>query len=145
METEVGAEYESGGYLGAGLQATAFRLSALTFTAVVIHDTPERVPFQGGWTLSYAVIGFIPRIIWPGKPIFDVGQFITDTYGAGTGVRTSTGTSWTADFYMNFGIPGVVIGMAFMGFYIRIVHEFLFTSNTTPALFAATIFARSSA
>jgi len=131
------SDYDSGGYLTDGLTATSNRLSALQMAAVVIHDTPERVPYQGGWTLSYIVIGFIPRILWPGKPVFDAGQWITDNYG--TGSRSSTAVSWIGDFYMNFGIPGVVIGMLCMGFLLRIFHELLFRQESVPTLFAATL------
>ena len=135
-------EYEYGGYLEDGLNAMTTRLAALTMTAVVIHDTPDRVPYQGGWTLSYLVITFIPRVLWPGKPSFEVGQFITDNYGVGVvGLQTSTATSWIADFYMNFGVPGVVIGMIAMGLFLRMVHEIAFAGNTIPQLLAASIFA----
>lgn len=128
-------------YFSDGIAMTTLRLSALHMTAVVIHDTPDRVPFQGGWTLSYIPITFIPRILWPGKPVFNVGQWVTDNYGAGQDIQSSTGVSWVGDFYMNFGIPGVIIGMIGMGLYFRVIHEIVFSGNTIPMLLAASIFA----
>lgn len=127
-------------YITDGLVATASRTSSLPWLSVIVHDTPSRVPYQEGWTLSYAVLAFIPRVIWTGKPVFDTGQFITNTYGAGVDTRSSTAISLVGDFYLNFGYPGIVLGMLFMGFFIRLTHELLFTVEPTiPVLFAAAI------
>ena len=111
-------------YLQAGLDATATRLNLLGVLGTIVRDTPGVVPYQGGWTLSFLFISFIPRILWPGKPQTTVGQWVTDNYGAGPGVISSTGISWPGELYMNFGIVGVLIGMVLLGIWIRGAHQF---------------------
>src|SRR6185312_2743673 len=60
---------------------------------------------------------FIPRIVWPDKPAVGggqdwVSQFTGITFAAGT----SVGIGQVLEFYMNFGVPGLVTGFAILGF-----------------------------
>jgi len=121
-------------YFEAGIGATTARLDTLGILSVIVRDTPERVPFQGGWTLLHVPISFIPRILWPGKPQIAIGQWITDNYGAGPEIASNTGSSWIGEFYLNFGLPGVVVGMLVMGAYFRFMHEVFFKTMSVPAL-----------
>jgi hypothetical protein len=60
---------------------------------------------------------FIPRAIWAGKPIVGGGgQVVSDFTGLQFGEGTSVGAGQVLEFYVNFGIPGVVIGFLALGF-----------------------------
>ena len=108
---------------------------------MIVRDTPEFVPFQGGWTIGYAFLAYIPRLIWAEKPDITQGQWVTDNYGAPTSdIVSQTGPSWVGELFFNFGYPGVIIGMALIGLYFRALRESLFGSQSTvPALLVGVV------
>jgi hypothetical protein len=56
---------------------------------------------------------FVPRFVWPSKPILDEGaRFDIALGGRGT---TSTATSYPGDLYLQFGLLGIPIGMFALG------------------------------
>jgi hypothetical protein len=59
----------------------------------------------------------IPRAIWPDKPPVGGGQDLVSQF---TGITfaegTSVGVGQVLEFYMNFGLPGVLAGFAVLGF-----------------------------
>lgn len=132
------ASYDLGEYLEVGLQASGSRINALGVATVIIRDTPSRVPYQGGWSIGYIFLAYIPRILWPGKPTISIGQWVTDTYGPGPHIRSNTGASWIGELYFNFGYPGVLIGMLILGLWFRVLQEHFFRPDATiPALLLA--------
>lgn len=84
---------------------------------------PEQEPFRHGSTLLVTVLGFIPRAVWPDKPV-GIGKDITRYY-VGPFYEPVEGYSVTvtlpADFYANFGWPGVAIGGLLLGVVFRVV------------------------
>ena len=126
-------------YLEAGIASSTSRLDALGILTVIVRDTPDIVPFQGGWTIGYVFVSFIPRIIWAGKPSIGIGQWVTDNYGSEGMITSNTGSTWVGELFFNFGFAGVVIGMLIIGMYFRILHETLFRSMTVPAMFASIV------
>jgi hypothetical protein len=122
-------------YLGEGIRMTSGRLEGLGVLSVIVRDTPGKVPFQGGWTLGYIALSYVPRALWPGKPVITIGQWITDHYGPGPTIVSNTGPTWMGELYLNFGYPGLAIGMMLLGIYLRILHEMFFRPDATvPAL-----------
>jgi hypothetical protein len=70
--------------------------------------------WYGGTVPIWAVI---PRAIWPDKPAVGgsgdlVEQFTEIEFPEGT----SVGTGQVLEFYMNFGMAGVLVGFAILGF-----------------------------
>ncbi len=72
----------------------------------------------------------IPRFLWPDKPTVGGGGEVVSRF---TGVKFAEGTSVGAgqvfEFYINFGMPGVVAGFASLGFLLMwldygIMHAF---------------------
>ena len=105
-----------------GLGMTSVRFSGLDLAAIIMRETPDRIPFQGGWTIGYVFLAYIPRVLWPGKPMLSIGQWVTDNYGGGPGIRSQTGPTWVGELYFNFGWSGVVIGMFLLGIYFRVLN-----------------------
>ncbi|HUP22928.1 MAG TPA: hypothetical protein VNB06_08305 [Thermoanaerobaculia bacterium] len=73
--------------------------------------------FYQGSTLSYLIYVFIPRAIWPGKPIIAPGQWFAAKLGRGTQLapgRFSNAIAPTlaGEFYMNFGWLGAIVGVS---------------------------------
>ncbi len=106
-----------------GFERAKRRFDGVGVTSVIIRETPREVPFQYGKTLYILLLFPVPRLIWPGKPVMDIGGWITEVYGSGPGIRSSTGPTQVGDFYLNFGWPGIIGGMFLIGLLIRILHE----------------------
>jgi hypothetical protein len=129
-----------GEHMRQGFQATSHRLNGLGILSTIVRDAGKRVPFQGGWTLAYVPASYVPRLLWPGKPRFMTGQWVTDNFGGGRGVSSSTGPTWIGELYFNFGWAGVVLGMLVLGVWFRFLQEYFLGPNaTTPALLAGVI------
>jgi hypothetical protein len=93
-----------------------------------LFETPQAVGFmvgevsrtglQLGNTIADLYYAFIPRILWPEKPIVSRGAWFTTYLGMAPReeeATTSTGMTAFGEWYWNFGIPGVVIGMFLTG------------------------------
>jgi hypothetical protein len=87
--------------------------------AYIYSFTPSAVPYQHGSTYSYLLIAWIPRILWPEKPVANyANNFYAIEYGVSTeeGVKTSSfGATLMGEGYMNFGVPGVALIMIVLG------------------------------
>jgi hypothetical protein len=74
--------------------------------------------FRLGGTMSNLYYGFVPRIVWAGKPLVSRGAWFT-TYlrlaPREAEATTSTGMTIVGEWYWNFGIAGVVVGMFVTG------------------------------
>jgi hypothetical protein len=74
--------------------------------------------FRLGGTMGNLYYGFVPRIVWQGKPLVSRGAWFT-TYlrmaPREAEATTSTGMTIVGEWYWNFGIAGVVIGMLLTG------------------------------
>jgi hypothetical protein len=74
------------------------------------------VPLARGATMTDALIGMIPRALWPSKPTVAGSGDTVSTY---TGLRfaegTSVGVGHVMEFYVNFGEWGVVAGFYLLG------------------------------
>jgi len=84
--------------------------------AAVNYLQNGREKFAEGETIVQSFFGFIPRILWPDKPITAGGSSQITQY---TGIIFSTGTSIgmgpVMEFYINFGTPLVLIGFMLFG------------------------------
>lgn len=86
-------------------------------TSHVINNVPETIPFQNGATIAGWAVAPVPRSIWPEKPIVNVGPMIgVQIYGT---ARSGVPPGLVGDLYMNFALPGVLLGAVAMGFLLR--------------------------
>lgn len=61
--------------------------------------------------------GFVPRALWPDKPaVGGGGSLVTEFTGIPFEEGTSVGAGQVLEFYVNFGILGVLAGFAGLGF-----------------------------
>lgn len=113
---------------------------------LMIDAVPRVIPLQLGGT--YVVLPFmaIPRAIYPGKPIVATEQFSQAVFPDWLADGTSIPTSMLGEFYMNFGVVGVMLGCAISGVLLRHLYERLLRRPRDPfviashALVMATIF-----
>jgi hypothetical protein len=127
-------------HLQEGFEATGNRLDGLGVASVLIRDTPRVSPFQNGRTLGLFFVAFIPRIIWPDKPLVGIGRWITKTYTGSVVMTTWIAPTAVGDFYINFGYSGVFGGMLLLGLLLRFADESLLArSRTAPMILAAVV------
>jgi hypothetical protein len=75
-----------------------------------------QVDFLDGQSVTDGVIAIIPRAFWPDKPTAaGSGQMVAQITGLQLNEDTSWGVGNVMEFYINFGIPGLVIGFSALG------------------------------
>jgi hypothetical protein len=83
--------------------------------AAILYHESGAVPFVYGGTVPLWAL--IPRAIWPDKPQVGGGLDVVSEF---TGIQFAEGISVGAgqvlEFYVNFGIPGLLIGFLGLGF-----------------------------
>lgn len=118
-------------YISRGSEESEFVLSPLehfltsgdfdgfqsTISVVAMHD---EMGAKGGVNLLSAILFFIPRDMWPGKSV-----------GTGTEAAIYAGYPFTtissplpSEFYVDFGMPGVVILSLFFGLFVRYCDDY---------------------
>jgi hypothetical protein len=94
-----------------------YRQFESTPAGFIVSDVREH-GFKYGETMVNLTYAFIPRLIWPDKPIVTRGSWFT-SYLGGSGSeeesKTSTGIYSAGELYWNFGLAGVALGMFIMG------------------------------
>lgn len=94
------------------------RVDLLHKFAYVQLMTPEVVPYLEGESYQYLLYTFIPRIVWPEKPIASAATDLTDfAYSLRVQGDTSTniGIGQIAEAYANFGWEGLLCTMLAQG------------------------------
>jgi hypothetical protein len=96
--------------------STVDRMNNLNTMAAIITDTPSRQPHMHGETYMPLLTKFIPRFLWPEKPLENTGNSWGVRYGyLSKGTGTSFNLPWVPEMYMNFGLIGVLVLSALVG------------------------------
>jgi hypothetical protein len=79
-----------------------------------------QVNYLYGRSVWEALISVIPRALWPDKPVFGGSPKIVSEMA---GLELSTTTAWgvgnVMEFYINFGVGGLIAGFLLMGWALR--------------------------
>jgi hypothetical protein len=101
-------------WLGSGASATLSRLNLLQSFALAMSLRSRAALLKGEerwWMLP--VYPFVPRFLWPSKPILDKGRRFSASLGRGD--ETSTAITYPGDLFFEYGLPGLLVGMALFG------------------------------
>lgn len=90
-----------------------FEPTAVGYIGAVVRQSG----LMGGATMSNLVYGFVPRILWPGKPEVNRGSLFTAQVGL-RGAKTSTAMFAAGELYWDFGWAGVITGMWLLGLFL---------------------------
>jgi len=98
------------------------RISHLGILTHLMETTPAIIPYWNGETYLSLLWTFVPRFLYPDKPTKLLGQEFGHRYELLH--EEDTGTSFNLphqvlEMYINFGIPGVLIGMTLIGCFYR--------------------------
>lgn len=90
--------------------------------------TPSKVPFWNGETYMQLLYLFIPRIIWPDKPVFTFWHDFGIAYGflSTDDQTTSVGLSYLGEGYMNYGYPGMYTVALLFGVLVAFIERISF-------------------
>jgi hypothetical protein len=93
------------------------RTSQIGFLTHVMDQTPRVVPFWGGESYKSLLYILTPRILWPDKPVQNLGYEFSYRYGMRGFHDTSTSFNvpWIIEMYANFGWIGTLTGMGIVG------------------------------
>lgn len=94
------------------------RMSVVSSVAAIVRETGRWVDYRYGETLILAPIGLlVPRVLWPDKPNISIGREFGVTFNLVSALDKETQIAATVvgDFYWNFHLPGVIVGMFLLG------------------------------
>jgi hypothetical protein len=100
--------------------------------AIILHA--RQTGYYLGATYSDLATFFVPRAIWPGKPItysYEFG-FLLARY-TGFGERAFAATTYFGELFLNFGVIGIAIGSLIFGFIMRATYEYLMVRVSTKS------------
>jgi hypothetical protein len=124
------AKIESGwsGWLRSGWQRAISRLDLLQPMAIVMSldaAQADRVRTEERWWML-PFYPLVPRLLWPNKPILNGGVRLS--LALGSTKETSTALTYPGDLYMDYGLPGILVGMLVLG----VVGQLLTNAVTGP-------------
>jgi hypothetical protein len=100
------------------LDALDQRLNQNYFAGAAAQRIQEgQVQFKKGTSILEGLQALVPRAIWPEKPTFaGSSDMIREMSGFMVNENTSFGVGQVMEFYINFGIPSLIIGYILFGF-----------------------------
>ena len=89
----------------------------------MVNNIPQKESFMNGRTFTYLLYHPIPRSIFPSKPNPPVQEAVYKIFNNERIVKSGMAFPNIGEFYINFGILGVVIGMFLFGIFIRFAYR----------------------
>lgn len=100
------------------------RASWIDSAVMMLRWVPDYISYQNGGTLYPLLIGWIPRAIWPNKPALNLGSYMHNVI-IGSSTQSNVGLTLIGEFYLNFNVWGVLVGMFVMGIFVRIIYLYV--------------------
>lgn len=119
-------------YLNFSLDTLMTRQREIDALAGIIAQTPE--PHGYLWGRDFYLIvpwALIPRAVWSNKPYPQDGDIFDIKYW-NLWKGANAGPPYIGDLYMNFGLPGILIGMFLTGILLRFIYLYL-VKNTNAS------------
>lgn len=116
-----GTQHEKGAAIKAAFMLLD-RIDGRKYVEIITQQTGTRVPYLRGQTVSLYFYAFVPRMLWPDKPQISTGQLMNRTFRLSASPLTFVPSTQLGEFYWNFGISGVVLGMSFIGMLLAMIN-----------------------
>ncbi len=123
-----------GDSLASGAESFFQRMEIITHLGVIVSKYERLAPLEEQYGLAnnimmYTLTGFIPRFVWPEKPV------ISDTRAVAALYFNRPDTSYAitpfGDLLRNFGPVGVPVGMAILGVVFAAIYQLVARQPTT--------------
>jgi hypothetical protein len=96
------------------------RLNQNFLLGLAARHLAKNKDYAEGQTLYEAALGLIPRVLWPEKPVgAGSGDWVSRYTELEFAAGTSVGIGTVLEFYLNFGIVGVLLGFLVLGIVLR--------------------------
>ncbi|NUQ94335.1 MAG: oligosaccharide repeat unit polymerase [Gemmatimonadaceae bacterium] len=109
----------------AGWRVIGSRSANTDLLVDAMRRTPDVVPYWNGYSYRALAGVLVPRVVWPDKPMNTLGQEYGHRYAylADSDLQTSINLPLVVEFYINFGLPGVLVGMFALGILLHLVED----------------------
>ena len=109
------------------LNSVALRLGMFHVFEYVASLTPQFIPYWGGDGYYPLLFKFFPRFIFESKSLEDMGQFFGHLYTFldPSDDGTSINLPVLIEFYLNFGVISVAVGMLSIGLFYVLIFRFI--------------------
>jgi hypothetical protein len=103
----------------------AERIRTIDTPAIIMQRTPGQIPYRSPAELAESpFLEFIPRAVWPGKPILDIGYQVSQQYWElPAAIYTSSDVTPEGDLYRHGGWIPLIAGMFLLGCGMRILDD----------------------
>jgi len=130
---------------GRGAMALASRLSSgIAYFSHVVRIVPAVVEHENG-TLSWHAIRHVlmPRFLFPEKPDLGGDSWLVRKYAhlnvSGDESNTSVGLGYMAEFYIDFGFPGMLVPLFLYGILLGMMYRMLYRMSPSDSFFSAVV------
>lgn len=99
------------------IEALNLRLNQNNFVGLAANRLEDgRVEYLAGQSIVDGLISLVPRALWPSKPVYGGSPAIVRRMtGLDLDLNTSWGVGQVMEFYINFAMPGLIIGFVLLG------------------------------
>jgi len=117
-----------------GFEESFARVNHLVAASAIIEATQASGLYRYGETLLPVLTKWIPRAVWAGKPVEDLGNRWARQYGYldQDDYATSFNLIWLPEMFMNFAWPGVVIISLMIGGFMGVVKRGIIDRVRSP-------------
>lgn len=126
-----------------GESALSLGRGLFPYLAYIFKQAGGAVPFLDGKTYAEGLENMIPRFFLPDKVDMSTGHWTGQLFDhvLPSDPITNVSPSYMGEFYMNNGIFGLVVGMALLGVFARLIDECVFkaSGNWLKVLFVLNI------
>ena len=130
---------------GQGVTELASRLSSgLAYFSHVLRVVPDHIDHEGGALSGSAVQHILtPRFLFPEKPDLGGDSWLVRKYArlnvSGDESGTSVGMGYMAEFYIDFGFPGMLVPLILYGLLLGGMYRALKSLSPSNSLFSALV------
>lgn len=130
---------------GPAVKTLASRMSSgVAYFSHVVRVVPDVVPHEDG-KLTWSAIEHVamPRVLFPEKPDLGGDSWLVRKYArlnvSGSESKTSVGLGYMAEFFIDFGFPGMLVPLVLYGMLLGGIFRAVSNVSPSPAMFYAIV------
>jgi len=131
LEYFLSGQWLSDDFAPEGERALSFGRGIFHYMVAIFRDSGSGVPFMEGATFFEGIAVMVPRFIFSEKPDMSTGNWTGQIFGFvdESDLITNVSPTWFGEFYMNFGIAGLLVGSLILGWFSRRIDASVFAKG----------------